>query len=98
MITVALIVSLTDRIRSDYTTGMIIRNISDAKAELSHLVEQVLQGESVIINRAGKPVVRLIPYIGKTQKRKLGVLAGKIKMLAGFDDLPDDIAESFGIK
>ncbi len=77
---------------------MIIRNISDAKAELSHLVEQVLQGETVIINRAGKPVVRIIPYSGKTKKRTLGVLAGKIKMLPGFDELPDDIAESFGIK
>ena len=35
---------------------MLVRNISEAKAELSALIEAVLNGAEVIIAKAGKPV------------------------------------------
>ena len=41
---------------------MQIANISEAKAQLSALIEKVLSGEEVIIGKAGKPVARLIKY------------------------------------
>ncbi len=41
---------------------MQITNISEAKASLSKLVEKVLQGEEVIIGKAGKPVAKLVPF------------------------------------
>ena len=41
---------------------MRIANISEAKAQLSALIEKVLSGEEVIIGKAGKPVARLIRY------------------------------------
>ena len=38
---------------------MHITNISEAKAQLSALIEKVLVGEEVIIGKAGKPVAKL---------------------------------------
>ena len=51
---------------------MQITNISDAKSSLSKLIEQVLQGQEVIIGKAGKPVAMLVPYDAETSPRKLG--------------------------
>ena len=38
-------------------------NMHEAKTHLSRLVEQVLDGETVVIARAGKPVAELRPYV-----------------------------------
>lgn len=77
---------------------MMIRNISAAKAELSALVERVERGEEVILARAGKPVARLVRYTGPAKERKPGALARKIRIAPDFDDLPEDMAEAFGMK
>ena len=76
---------------------MKITNISEAKAQLSSLIERVLAGEDVIIGKAGKPVARLIRYERIRQGRKPGALKGKIKIADDFDDLPRDIAGAFGM-
>ena len=44
--------------------NMVIRNISEAKAELSALIEEVAKGNEVILAKAGKPVARVVPYSG----------------------------------
>ena len=77
---------------------MHITNISEAKAQLSALIEKVLSGDEVIIGRAGKPVAKLIRYERSEQSRSPGALKGKIKIADDFDKLPDDIAEAFGMK
>ena len=51
---------------------MVITNISDAKASLSKLIELVLQGQEVIIGKAGKPVAKIVPYDENTNPRQLG--------------------------
>lgn len=76
---------------------MRVINISEAKAQLSALIEKVLDGEEVIIGRAGKPVVRLIKYENNQQLRRPGALKGKIRIADDFDVLPDDIAEALGM-
>ena len=80
-----------------YPEIMKVRNISEAKAELSALIEQVLKGDEVIIAKAGKPVARLIAFNGSAQPRVPGALAGKIRIADDFDTLPDDIAGAFGM-
>ncbi len=40
---------------------MKIANIHAAKTSLSQLIESALQGEEVIISKAGQPLVRLVP-------------------------------------
>ena len=76
---------------------MLIANISEAKAQLSALIEKVIAGEEVIIGKAGKPVARIIKYENNPQPRRPGALKGKIKIANDFDRLPEDIAEAFGM-
>ena len=75
---------------------MLVRNISQAKAELSSLIEQVLKGDEVILAKAGKPVARIVAYQGPKQPRKPGSMVGEIWIAPDFDELPGDIAEAFG--
>ena len=46
-------------------------NIYDAKTQLSRLVDRAMAGEDVVIARAGKPMVRLVP-VEKADARKSG--------------------------
>jgi prevent-host-death family protein len=77
---------------------MLVTNISEAKAQLSALIERVLAGEEVIIGKAGRPVAKLIRYDRREQPRRPGALKGKIRIADDFDVLPDDIADAFGAK
>jgi prevent-host-death family protein len=76
---------------------VVVRNISQAKAELSALIELVQKGNEVILAKAGKPVARLVAYSGPAEPRKPGSMSGEIVLAPDFDSLPDDIAEAFGI-
>jgi prevent-host-death family protein len=85
---------------SDYemeVADMLITNISEAKAQLSALIEKVVSGQEVIIGKAGKPVAKLVRYERSDKKRHPGALRGKIKISDDFDELPEDIAEAFGM-
>lgn len=77
---------------------MILKNISEAKAELSALIEAVSKGEEVLIGKAGVPVARLVRYTGAATKRVPGALKGRIKIHGDFDELPSDLAAAFGIE
>jgi prevent-host-death family protein len=77
---------------------MVITNISEAKAQLSALIEKVRSGQEVIIAKAGKPVVKLVLYDKKETPRTPGALKGKIYIADDFDELPKDIAEAFGME
>jgi prevent-host-death family protein len=77
---------------------MQITNIHEAKSQLSKLVERALEGEEVIIARAGKPMVRLVPVRDNDTPRKGGQWKGKVRIAEDFDVLPEDIAQSFGIE
>lgn len=76
---------------------MRVNTISEAKAQLSALVERALAGEEVIIARAGKPVVKLVRYEAAGAARRPGTLEGQIQIADDFDDLPPDIAAALGI-
>ena len=76
---------------------MVIRNISQAKAELSALIESVQKGNEVILAKAGKPVAKLVAYSGPAGPRKPGAMKGEIWIAPDFDSLPPDMAEEFGM-
>jgi prevent-host-death family protein len=76
---------------------MHITNISEAKAQLSALIEKVMAGEDVIIGKAGKPVAKLVRYERSEEPRRPGALRGKIEIAEDFDELPEDIAEALGM-
>ena len=50
-------------------------NIAEAKAKLSSLLDRALSGEEVVIARAGKPLVRLVP-VDRREQRKAGAWRG----------------------
>jgi prevent-host-death family protein len=64
-------------------------NLHDAKTHLSRYVEQALDGEDVVIARAGKALVRLVPIAETPRRRQLGFLQGSAQLStdlkAGFD-------------
>jgi prevent-host-death family protein len=62
-------------------------NIHEAKTQLSRLVEQASKGETFIIAKAGKPVVKVIALSTPTgtQVRRLGFMAGQISVPNDFD-------------
>lgn len=62
-------------------------NIHEAKTHLSRLVEEVaLTQEPIIIAKAGKPRVQIVPLDVAPKKRQMGTLKGKIRVPDHFDE------------
>ncbi|MBE2179371.1 MAG: type II toxin-antitoxin system prevent-host-death family antitoxin [Chthoniobacterales bacterium] len=74
---------------------MKIVNIHEAKTHLSKLVEEVLGGETVIVAKAGKPMVQLAKIGAPRGVRPLGLLAGKGKEMPGCWDADPELEETF---
>jgi prevent-host-death family protein len=74
----------------------------EAKTNLSKLIAQVEAGEEVVIERRGKAVARLVAI--EKPKRSRAELCGSMKGLwmvedlDEFNELPDDIAQAFGMR
>ena len=63
-------------------------NIHEAKTHLSSLIDNAIKGDSFIIAKAGKPVVKVVPYsLQKSQKQRIGFLKGKISVPENFDSI-----------
>jgi prevent-host-death family protein len=73
-----------------------IINLSDAKAQLSRLIERAAAGEEIVIAKAGRPMARLVPVNTAMTVRMPGLLKGKISIGSDFDTaLPVEIAAPF---
>lgn len=72
-------------------------NISEAKAQLSAVIERVSKGEEILIGKAGKPVAKIIRYEPAHKNKRWGCLKGKIKIAKDFDEWPEDIARALGM-
>lgn len=71
-------------------------NIHEAKSRLSQLVQRALKGEKVVIARAGKPLLDLVPHRRAAEApRKPGRFRGRIRMAPDFDSLPSDVLDDF---
>ncbi len=64
-------------------------NIHEAKTHLSRLVEQAAAGESFIIAKAGKPMVKVVPLEEKEKdaKQRFDFMRGQIKVPDDFDTM-----------
>jgi prevent-host-death family protein len=75
---------------------MEIITIHKAKTQLSRLIEKACRGESVVIARGSKPVVRLVAIEDKRGNRKPGALKGKIHVGPPFfEPLPPEELEAW---
>ena len=75
-------------------------NIHEAKTQLSRLVDQAAKGESFVIAKAGKPLVKVMALDAPepSQVRRFGFLAGQIAVPADFDRMgASDIEQMFGV-
>ncbi|MDX6595347.1 MAG: hypothetical protein QOI72_729 [Solirubrobacterales bacterium] len=71
----------------------------EAKTHLSQLVERALDGEEIVLTRRGEPAVRLVPErAGGGFAALAGVWHGRVRIADDFDELPDDLAESLGMR
>ena len=71
-------------------------NLHDAKTHLSRYVDQALAGEEVVIARAGKPLVRLVPFQTQPAPRLGGFLRGQAILTADLKaDFKAEIEEMF---
>jgi antitoxin (DNA-binding transcriptional repressor) of toxin-antitoxin stability system len=72
-------------------------NMHEAKTHLSRLVERAAQGESFVIAKAGKPLVKVSALGEPPVPRRLGFLSGEIEVPDDFDTLGTaEIVELFG--
>lgn len=74
-------------------------NIHEAKTHLSRLVERAAKGESFIIAKAGKPLVKVMALNAPeaAQINRTGFLAGQIQVPDDFDSMgSDEITKLFG--
>jgi len=70
-------------------------NIHEAKTQLSRLIERAARGEHIVIAKAGKPVVDLVPH--RNRPVVFGALKGRVEYdEAAFDVDPDIQAMFYG--
>jgi prevent-host-death family protein len=71
-------------------------NIHEAKTHFSKLVDSVMRGNEIVIAKAGKPAVKLVPISPLKPRLRLGVLKGRIRIADDFDaPLADDVLAGF---
>lgn len=73
-------------------------NVHEAKTNFSRILQLVETGEEVIISRAGHPVAKVVPLRPQINRTDYGALRGQIHIPEDFDEMPDDIADAFGMR
>ena len=77
---------------------MITVNIHEAKTHLSRLVDQAVNGETFVIAKAGKPLVKVAGLDAPDAPQRLGFLEGEIVVPKNFDRMGEaEIAALFGV-
>jgi prevent-host-death family protein len=70
-------------------------NVQEAKTHLSRLLEEAAAGEEIVIAKAGKPYVRLVPCLPEQSPRPLGGWEGKVWIADDFDETPEEVIRLF---
>ena len=76
---------------------MVTVNIHEAKTQLSKLVDRAVKGETFMIAKAGKPLVKVAALDAPDVPKRLGFLKGEIAVPDDFDRMGEnEIAALFG--
>lgn len=71
-------------------------NIYEAKTHFSQLISRVLLGDDIVIAKAGRPLVKIVPYIPENKQREPGSAKGAIKIAEDFNaPLPENMLHGF---
>jgi prevent-host-death family protein len=71
-------------------------NVHEAKTQLSRLLQDVEQGEEVVIARNGTPVAKLVPHVEERKPLEPG-WAKPGWMAPDFDEFDEQLARDFGL-
>jgi prevent-host-death family protein len=71
-------------------------NIHHAKTHLSRLVDRAAKGESFVIAKAGKPLVKVVPLSAPeaAQVKRVGFLSGQVRVPADFDRMGEEVIDA----
>jgi prevent-host-death family protein len=72
--------------------------VTEAKTQLSQLIERAANGEEIVIRRGKAPIAKLVGYAEQPTPRKLGGLRGQIWMSDDFDEPDEEIERMFGMR
>jgi len=74
---------------------MLTYNIHEAKTHLSRLIELAAKGESFVIAKAGKPMVKVMPITAPepAQMKRIGFMSGEFEVPDDFDSMGSDEIE-----
>jgi prevent-host-death family protein len=72
--------------------------VTEAKTQLSSLIERVTDGEEIVIRRGQRPVAKIVAYTTEPKSRKPGGLEGQIWMSDDFDKPDEEIERLFGTR
>jgi len=74
-----------------------IYGIYEAKTHFSKLIDEIVAGTEVIIERSGSPVAVIKPVLPQKKPRRFGSEKGKFKIEDSFfDPLPQAFTDFFG--
>ncbi|WP_230534196.1 type II toxin-antitoxin system Phd/YefM family antitoxin [Microvirga roseola] len=70
-------------------------NIHQAKTHLSRLIERAANGESFVIAKAGKPMVKVVPLNAPEadKVKRVGFLSGQVRVPADFDRMGEEVID-----
>jgi prevent-host-death family protein len=71
-------------------------NVHEAKTQLSRLLQEVEDGDEIVIARNGKPVAKLVAHEPERKPREPG-WAEVGWMSPDFDEFDDELARDFGL-
>ncbi|HEU4617930.1 MAG TPA: type II toxin-antitoxin system prevent-host-death family antitoxin [Gammaproteobacteria bacterium] len=72
-------------------------SLSDVKARLSAIVDEIEKGHEIVITRMGRPVAKVVPYRPAAAASRLGFAAGQIRVADDFEEWSDEEARSLRI-
>jgi prevent-host-death family protein len=72
--------------------------VTEAKTQLSRLIERASDGEEIVIRRGAQPVAKLVGYDAAPVRRRLGDLRGQIWMSDDFDEPDEELERLFGTR
>ncbi len=72
--------------------------VTEAKTQLSRLIERAGEGEEIVIRRGPRPVAKLVRYDEPPVPRQMGDLKGKIWISDDFDEPDEEIERLFGMR
>ena len=72
--------------------------VTEAKTQLSSLIERVTGGEEIVIRRGQRPVAKIVAYTAEVRPRKPGALRGQTWMSDDFDEPHEELERLFGTR